>query len=196
MKQELQSKLVAAYPKIFRDIDKSEMVTSMCWGVECGSGWYNLIDTLCRNIQSRIDNQRRARASAIQYNRVLKRALNHGDKSGLIWFFTFLEVSERTHWLVDQAIAHAKFREVPEKPWQVVAVQVKEKLGSLRFYVDCSSDADRAVMNFAESMSCHICEVCGNSGRMRGRSWYKTVCEDHAVELGYDDDIDEPETSK
>ena len=196
MKQELENKLVAAYPKIFRDIHKSEMETAMCWGIECGSGWYSLIDTLCRNIQSRIDNQRRVRAAAIQYNRVLKRALDHGDKSGMIWFFTFRKVNDRTYELAYKAIAKAKFREVPEKPRQVVAVQVKEKLAGLRFYVDGASDADLAVINFAESMSCHTCEVCGNPGRMRGRDWYKTVCDNHATELDYDDDIAESETSE
>ena len=28
----------------------------MCWGFECGDGWFDLIDTLCATIQGYIDN--------------------------------------------------------------------------------------------------------------------------------------------
>ena len=51
MKQELQNELFERYPKIFRQKDLSAQQTCMCWGIACGDGWYNLIDTLCHNIQ-------------------------------------------------------------------------------------------------------------------------------------------------
>tara|TARA_R110000765_G_scaffold40450_2_gene87064 strand:- start:205 stop:690 length:486 start_codon:yes stop_codon:yes gene_type:complete len=51
MKEEQQNKLFEKYPKIFRQKDLSMQQTAMCWGITCGDGWYNIIDTLCHNIK-------------------------------------------------------------------------------------------------------------------------------------------------
>ncbi|MBK26098.1 MAG: hypothetical protein CME70_19025 [Halobacteriovorax sp.] len=55
MKQELQDKLFEKYPKIFRQKDLSMQETAMCWGIETGDGWYNILNVLCTNIQQHID---------------------------------------------------------------------------------------------------------------------------------------------
>lgn len=47
MKIHLQAQLYAKYPKIFRDKDLPMTQTCMCWGLECGGGWYDLLDHLC-----------------------------------------------------------------------------------------------------------------------------------------------------
>ena len=56
MKIELQNKLFEKYPKIFRQKDLSMQQTCMCWGIDCGDGWYWLLDRLCEYLQSMIDN--------------------------------------------------------------------------------------------------------------------------------------------
>jgi hypothetical protein len=56
MKPELQNKLFEKYPKIFRQKDLSMQETCMCWGFDCGDGWYNIIDTLCHQIQWHIEH--------------------------------------------------------------------------------------------------------------------------------------------
>ena len=45
---------------------------------------------------------------------------------------------------------------------QVVAVQVKEKLGALRFYVRPSSERQRGMIDLACAMSTRLCEKCGS----------------------------------
>ena len=60
MTPEKDDELCAKYPKIFRDRYASPQTVCMCWGFECGDGWYDLIDTLCHEIQSHIDNKIRA----------------------------------------------------------------------------------------------------------------------------------------
>jgi len=55
MKNELEEALCKKYPKLFVNIDADMTTTAMCWGFECGDGWYNIINTLCANIQSHID---------------------------------------------------------------------------------------------------------------------------------------------
>jgi hypothetical protein len=47
MKKELQDKIFKKYPKIFRQRKLSMRETAMCWGLEIGDGWYDLIDNLC-----------------------------------------------------------------------------------------------------------------------------------------------------
>ena len=59
-------------------------------------------------------------------------------------------------------------------------VQVKEKFGTLRFYVIGATDAQYNYISFAEAMSGRICETCGKPGKRLGRGWIYTSCEEHA----------------
>lgn len=121
MKVELQNKLYAKYPKIFADKDKSMQETCMCWGIETGSGWYDIIDDLCKQIQEYI------------------------DESGCE---------------------------------QVIATQVKEKFGTLRFYFYGGDDTvDRMVLD-AERKSYITCEECGKPGTSNDRGWIRVRCGD------------------
>lgn len=69
--------------------------------------------------------------------------------------------------------------EIPEMVEQVVAAQVKEKFGTLRFYYDGGDDYIRGIVSMAESMSGVTCEVCGNPGTPNSHGWIKTTCELH-----------------
>ena len=62
---------------------------------------------------------------------------------------------------------------------QVVVEQIKEKFGDLRFYCEGGDETTFGMIWLAESMSMHICEACGNAGKIRGRSWYYTACDEH-----------------
>ena len=55
MKQTLDKLLCEKYPKMLVNRDKSMMETCMCWGFECGEGWFNILDQLMGNIQHHID---------------------------------------------------------------------------------------------------------------------------------------------
>lgn len=59
-----------------------------------------------------------------------------------------------------------------------IAVQVKEKFGGLRFYVNNANDAQEAVIAFAEALSHRICEQCGtmNETTTYTDGWHKTLC--------------------
>lgn len=62
--------------------------------------------------------------------------------------------------------------------FQVVAEQIKEKFGGLRFYVTGGDDITEAFISFAETMSLKICETCGNPGKQQGdRGWIHTACD-------------------
>jgi hypothetical protein len=68
----------------------------------------------------------------------------------------------------------------PEKIPQVVAVQAKEKFGTLRFYYDGGDNIIHGVVAMAEEISGHICEVCGDAGKIRDEGWIRTLCDKHA----------------
>jgi len=58
-------------------------------------------------------------------------------------------------------------------------LQVKEKWGGLRIYTDYSNNELDKVINDVEKKSLTICEVCGEPGKIRGKSWYYTACDNH-----------------
>jgi hypothetical protein len=57
--------------------------------------------------------------------------------------------------------------------------QVKEKYGTLRFYLDSETDEICELVNEAEKKSAKICESCGHEGQLRvSRSWWYTRCDE------------------
>lgn len=69
---------------------------------------------------------------------------------------------------------------IPELIEQVVAQQVKEKLGGLRFYHKGGDDTIRGMVMFAQDLSFNICEMCGsfdNVSMVKSKTgWLKTKC--------------------
>jgi hypothetical protein len=175
----LDDDLIKKYPKIFRDRYASMQVTAMCWGFECGEGWYNIIDALCYQIQHHIDWKRSQRSRALRYNRALTRAIK-GDKNGLIKYLTYGDQpNEKTYENVEFEIKRNQLREVPQAPHQVVATQIKEKFGTLCFYYNGGNDYISGLVTMAEEFSNRTCENCGNPGKRRGNGWLYTACDFH-----------------
>jgi hypothetical protein len=142
MDEELDEKLCSKYPLIFADRHRSVMETAMCWGFECGNGWYDLIDTLCDTIQHHIDCRKRQRE--VMLSKI------HGD--------------------------------IPEEIPQVVAEQVKEKFGRLRFYYRGGDEYIDGLVSMAEAMSTKICMTCGKPGVMYTNGWWNVACEEHKID--------------
>ena len=179
MSPELDNGLVIKYPKIFKNRYGDMMTTAMCWGFECGDGWYDVLNHACSLIQSHIDWNRTQRARVLQFNRCLNRAIN-GDKAGLVWYYTYgNEPNEQTYKSVENAIEQKRFQTVPNKVVQVIADQIKEKFGTLRFYYSGGDDFIRGIVSMAESMSSVTCEECGNLGECSSGGWIRTLCKTH-----------------
>ena len=106
--------LIDKYPKL---------LGNLTFGIECGDGWFDLIDRLCEDI---------------------------------------LKVDPTT-----------------------VATQVKEKYGTLRFYVSSAEDEVFDLIDEAEDASSEICEECGEPGKIEGKMWFKTLCKKCLKEINY-----------
>ena len=67
----------------------------------------------------------------------------------------------------------------PEFKPEIYATQIKEKYGTLRFYMSTSTDDMDELIHLAEEKSAKICEVCGGAGITRKGVWIQTLCDDH-----------------
>jgi hypothetical protein len=66
-----------------------------------------------------------------------------------------------------------------ELGWDRSVSQVKEKFGSLRFYIPSGSDEMHDRINKAEDDSYFICEVTGLPGEVRpDLGWWRTLCDE------------------
>jgi hypothetical protein len=86
---------------------------------------------------------------------------------------------------------------LPNAEVLVRALQVKEKYGTLRFYLTCGTDAMYKEIGFAENESATVCEYCGKPGRLTGHGWYTTLCVECCPnEPDEPDEPDEPEITE
>jgi len=126
MNAKLDAKLCKKYPLLYADRMVSMQTTAMCWGFQCGDGWYKLIDELSAKLETMI----------------------------AAWIKTF-----------PNNIVY-----VPR------ASTVKEKYGTLRFYMTIATDEMYTIIDKVESKSAKTCEACGKPGKIRGQGWYYTRC--------------------
>lgn len=80
--------------------------------------------------------------------------------------------------LIDVLCAEIE-RHAHETGLDVVAVQVKEKFGSLRFHIRGGDDYIRGLIGMADSLSQFVCEECGQPGTP-SKGWMKALCSMHA----------------
>ena len=174
MKQELDKLLCEKYPKMMVNRNKNMQETCMCWGFDCGDGWFNILDQLMGNIQHHIDWKDKQRIGAIKYNEMATQA-----KAGNFDLFEetmkALPNDEYKEKRLAEIVA-GDFRPVPNSIPQVTLDQVKEKFGTLRFYYTGGDDYISGMVSLAESMTAVTCENCGNPGSCRGGGWIHTYC--------------------
>ena len=132
-------------------------------------GWFDIIDMLCNNIQHRIDNIADQRKWAIKWNN----DVNDPDYD----------------WSDKASFIKREEREVPELIEQVVATQIKEKFGTLRFYYNGGDDYIRGLVSMAESMTARTCEDCGKPGKSTTGGWIRVLCEEHTHEKEIEDEL-------
>lgn len=82
--------------------------------------------------------------------------------------------------LIDKLVA------IEEEDFELL--QIKEKFGTLRFYISGASDKVLDIIDDYELFSSHICEICGAFWTAKNRvnhGWWKTLCDKCAKELNY-----------
>jgi len=89
MRQELDQQLCEKYPAMMVNRNKPMTETTMCWGFECGDGWYNILNALMGNIQHHIDwNNQNFEKGYTQYKQVPQVTLDQvKEKFGTLRFY-------------------------------------------------------------------------------------------------------------
>ena len=180
MREELDKQLCEKYPQIFKNRFGSPKETLMCFGFECGDGWYNIIDILCGKLTSEY------RSAKGQYE-YIKDKVNQPT-------YGFKDNGDPVGKIITQELIDERKAKMDEEALKVpVAVQIKEKFGGLRFYVHAATDKHYNYISFAESMSYRTCEECGAPGKTYTDGWHKTLCDIHAEMDGREEEYESDE---
>ena len=178
MNEKLDAELCSTYPKLFANRHADMKTTAMCWGFECGDGWYNIIKSLCANIQHHIDSSVKQNERDSDYNMMLIE-MHQGKFDRFDEYYKgysdYLREEQREKLLKED------FRDVRPIVEQVTVDQVKEKFGALRFYYSGGDTKIRGMVGMAESLSAVTCEECGAPGDHRQAGWIRTLCDEHAA---------------
>lgn len=177
MKQELEQKLFERHGKLFRDRTRPIDETCMCWGVECGDGWYALIDLLCErlgDIATKYDID-------IVFSQVK-------EKYGTLRAYYDFTLGPRwtpreDGWPV--RLLRKLFRRRASHVWLLDGQDTIDRFRLDSLYCGINVSAYAAVVDaidleiaVAELFSSFVCEYCGTTGaRRRGRHGYlTTIC--------------------
>jgi hypothetical protein len=170
VRKELDEKLTQEHPTLFGDRFADMRTTCMCWGFDVGDGWYDLLkeaaDKLEPLCKAEYDKYAPLEKSWYKYIRnpmgwIARRA--QPLFSPLYKAVNFLlpnVYGSPLHWYGG-----------PPR-----ASQVKEKYGTLRFYMTHATEEMYAITDKAERQSSKTCEECGKPGKIRGRGWLYTRC--------------------
>lgn len=156
------------FPKIF-----AEPYGGFC----CGEGWWQILKSLCEQIQGHIDFRNKQREREL-----VRHAAYINGYEALLKFYQGKSAEpskwdeENTRVTMEQGV------EVPEEVAQVVVSQIKEKFGGLRFYYSGGDAEISGMVRMAESWAGASCETCGAPGTSGSRGWIKTLCATHRAE--------------
>jgi hypothetical protein len=182
MKPELEIQLVSKYPDFFRDRSKSPKESLMCFGCECGDGWFGILDNLLGYMADVRENRLRILD--------LKPDLVTPENGGCIDFrcpqVILSQVKEkygtlRVYW-------HFDSEEI-----EGLRSQVRDE-HQLEEGIDRYSDLVDGAVDFSEYLSSKTCEVTGKPGKLYSDGWCVTLCEEEARKrFGWGDGENSPE---
>jgi hypothetical protein len=95
------------------------------------------------------------------------------------------ECGEGWYPLIQELIDTLNFLEEEE---DIHVLQVKEKFGTLRFYISGGSENAYSIIERYEIFSSHVCELCGAFWTAENRvshGWWKTLCNKCAEERNW-----------
>jgi hypothetical protein len=167
MNAKLDAKLCKLAPHLFADRYASMRTTALCWGFECGDGWYSILAEVATKLEPL------CKAEHDRYAHLEKRWYRH--VRSILGFFGRTPFYGTIYRLVNKALPNLSnpFHWYGGGPR---ASQVKEKFGTLRFYMTHSTEEMSTIIQEAEKKSAKTCETCGKAGKLRGYNWYYNRC--------------------
>lgn len=153
MRKDLDERLVKEFPLLYRDRNlgkRNHKDSLMPYGFSCGDGWFQLIYDLSGELEPIIHS--------MSYKQRLKNLFI--EIYNYITKFFGIKLLE-----LDDSFPRA--------------VQVKEKFGGLRFYIEPHNKELTKIIHRYEELSFHTCMACGKAGSLRkNRGWWTTSCDE------------------
>jgi hypothetical protein len=165
MNEQNQQKLYTKYAPLYKGHCLPMSQTCMCWGFACGDGWFNLIDKLSEYL-------------CLEW---LYKKSQYDEIEGRVGqlFYPDEPQGSFNRIITIEQVNDARIRMLEAESAVPVATQVKEKFGTLRFYVMGATESQRGAIEFVEMLSGSTCDVCGEPGTTGGKGWISTRCEQH-----------------
>lgn len=112
-----------------------------------------------------------------KYSKIFKNRHESMVNTCMCWGF---ECDDGWYWLIDNLCENIQLYIDNNEHLnidQVVATQVKEKFGGLRFYYTGGDKKIDGMVNQVENMSYNICEKCGSFDDVtQTKGWIKSLC--------------------
>lgn len=94
------------------------------------------------------------------------------------WYDIILDISIKIENILEKYADTHKVVEGEESEYiEMFAIQVKEKYGTLRFYMTCETDEISKLIQEYEAMSSQTCENCSAPAKMRGKRFLEVKCD-------------------
>lgn len=180
MNDDLEKQLTTRFPLIYpaKAEATSTMVNPIHYGFEHGDGWFNIVWQLSLAIQHHIDSAAEGREIALNYNEMRNDLLSGRDSPQFNHRYSSYNSEQKAARATE--IMSRDPLIVPETVPQVVAEQVKEKFGGLRYYYSGGDATIDGMVQMAELLSNRTCEVCGDSAVNKNTAgWGGTRCTKH-----------------
>ena len=126
----------------------------IAFGIECGDGWFGLIETLCKLARSNWEN-----------DAILTEVAQIKEKYGGLRFYYGAKVDPKMCVLDLGRWTRTHYR-MGSRLHKLTQPQPVAELDPLR-----------GAVQFAEAYSYRVCETCGKPGKVRSSGWVRTLCD-------------------
>lgn len=205
-RKEFEAEMLKKYPLLYADMYGDPRYTIMAFGIEVNKGWWPIIDNLSVKLEEKIkpiyeEARKDPDARCVQCGRkrqwhwlfYLFYAIKYFFMNRRRAFKAYPQWRKRDKgWgKRDKRLKRSvwktlyytffKFKWYKAcRKWQPAypkAMQVKEKFGGLRFYMNYYVEEIEELINEAEEKSYKTCERCGAPGKSREGGWIITLCD-------------------
>jgi len=202
MKAKFEEILWEKFPLLYADRNESLKRSLMGFGFECDDGWYKIIYELSEKLEKEIEQyikdnpklecyscgcekDKHLRMVGCTNTLVFPRRIKYYRSSYKTskWRKTINKFINKVSPFLNKILFYLPGKKVPCRckaysPSHPRAIQVKEKYGTLRFYLSHETDKMERLISEAESKTSTTCESCGSEGEVRNDGWVATRCDE------------------
>jgi hypothetical protein len=160
------TELMNQHPVLFGQKDLPMSQTCMCWGIDCGPGWIDLLKDLCNDLDDIME----------KYDCTIE-ATQVKEKYGTLRFYYNISTKNEPSFLenlLEKAIQIPGY-----KFWNLLNIRMYDLINEIPYWKKFRA-VDKLVMDLidkAEEISSRTCEDCGKPGQANEAGWISVKCD-------------------